>query len=489
MKEQTIESLMEQSKVTFGTSGARGLVSKMTDAICYLYTQGFLKYLLFNSDDLNQKKVAIAGDLRSSTPRIINIISQAVLDSGFTPILCEFIPTPTLAYYAFENKIPSIMVTGSHIPNDRNGIKFNRAHRELLKHEEATLKKQSIQWDENLFDAEGNFKNPVSSKDFVTTTDAKRLYRQRFLKSFSSSFLKGYRIGFFQHSAVGRYLLPDILQSLGAKIVSLGKSNTFISVDTEAVRQEDIDQAPKWVKEHQLDALFSTDGDSDRPLIFDEHGQWLRGDTAGALVSQFLNADFVATPMSCNTNIEKSSLFKKIQRTRIGSPFVIEKMIEASTQGFKNIMGYEANGGFILHSHCSKFKLNPLPTRDALIVFVGLLGLAKEKQCTLSQLSNSLPSRYTMSQRIENVSISKSQSILKWILENQTTAFQTLSGTLKDINQIDGLRLTFENEEVIYIRPSGNAPELRCYNEANTLERVQKLNTDCLNFIQKWLQK
>ena len=40
-----INDLMQQSGVKFGTSGARGLASEMTDSVCYAYTKGFLQYL------------------------------------------------------------------------------------------------------------------------------------------------------------------------------------------------------------------------------------------------------------------------------------------------------------------------------------------------------------------------------------------------------------------------------------------------------------
>ena len=40
----TVDMLMQQSGVQFGTSGARGEVVAMTDRVCYGYTQGFLSY-------------------------------------------------------------------------------------------------------------------------------------------------------------------------------------------------------------------------------------------------------------------------------------------------------------------------------------------------------------------------------------------------------------------------------------------------------------
>ena len=73
--------------------------------------------------------------MRPSTPRILAACAQAVRDLGGEPVFSGFVPTPALADWAFAQGIPSLMVTGSHIPDDRNGIKFYRPHGEILKND------------------------------------------------------------------------------------------------------------------------------------------------------------------------------------------------------------------------------------------------------------------------------------------------------------------------------------------------------------------
>ena len=135
----TVDLLMQQSGVQFGTSGARGEVVAMTDHVCYGYTQGFLSYLC-EIGEYSGGRVALAGDLRPSTPRILAACAQAIRDLGGEPVFCGYVPTPALALYAFGQAIPSLMVTGSHIPDDRNGIKFYRPAGEVLKSDEAGMK-------------------------------------------------------------------------------------------------------------------------------------------------------------------------------------------------------------------------------------------------------------------------------------------------------------------------------------------------------------
>src|SRR3954469_3546371 len=151
----SIAEAMDSSGVAFGTSGARGLVSAMTDEVCYTYTRGFLQYLEREREILRGGPVAVAGDLRSSSPRIMRAVMKAVADHGGVPVNAGGVPTPAVALYGFAQRIPSIMVTGSHIPDDRNGIKFNRPKSELLKRDEPGMKAQVVELPPH-FDSKGS---------------------------------------------------------------------------------------------------------------------------------------------------------------------------------------------------------------------------------------------------------------------------------------------------------------------------------------------
>ncbi|MHC4132763.1 MAG: phosphomannomutase, partial [Planctomycetota bacterium] len=110
-----LQDLMISSGVKFGTSGARGLADDMTDFVCYVYTRGFLQYLEYTGElKKGSTEVAIAGDLRPSTDRIMQAVRRATDDMGYTPVNCGKIPSPAVALYGIANNIPSIMVTGSH---------------------------------------------------------------------------------------------------------------------------------------------------------------------------------------------------------------------------------------------------------------------------------------------------------------------------------------------------------------------------------------
>jgi len=474
MIDVNIEALMDSSGVKFGTSGARGLVVDMSDQVCFAYTTAFLDYLQSNKIIQKGAQVAVAGDYRPSSPRIMKAVGLAIQEAGFKPVSCGFVPTPAVAAYAIKRGIPSIMVTGSHIPDDRNGIKFYKPVGEILKEDELGMCSRTVALDEGLFDEKGAVKQAFSWSE--ETQDAYTEFVNRYVDFFPENCLQGQRIGVYEHSSVARDVLKDVMQGLGADVLALGRSDKFIPVDTEAVRDEDVQLAKHWSAEHGLDCIVSADGDGDRPLVSDEHGTWLRGDVAGIVCAKYLGAEHVVTPVSCNSGVEKSDCFVTVQRTRIGSPFVIEVMNELLAKNEQNIVGYEANGGFLTASDITRDgeTLTALPTRDAVIVPLAIILASMQSNQTISQLMQTLPQRFTASDRLQGIATETSQKLLADLRQDMGW-LEAEFGKVKNTDDTDGLRITFTSEEVVHLRPSGNAPELRCYIEAASEVRAEEM--------------
>jgi len=94
----SIQAVMDESGVQFGTSGARGLADAMTDRVCCAYTQGFLQYLeAIGELKSRESEIAIAGDLRPSTDRIMKAVAVAAAFMGYRPVNCGKIPSPAVA--------------------------------------------------------------------------------------------------------------------------------------------------------------------------------------------------------------------------------------------------------------------------------------------------------------------------------------------------------------------------------------------------------
>ncbi|MBD3843546.1 MAG: phosphomannomutase, partial [Campylobacterales bacterium] len=399
---------------------------------------------------------------------ICGTIKELGLEVDFYGVL----PTPALALQAMKDKIPSIMITGSHIPFDRNGIKFYTPLGEISKEDESDILNNT------------NLMILISSTLSEVKNTATDTYLDRYKSYFGENSLSGLKIGIYEHSSAGRELYAKLFTTLGAEVISLGRSDEFVPIDTEAVSDEDKLRGKAWSKEYGFDAIFSTDGDGDRPLIADENGEWLRGDIVGLLTSKLLKIEALAVPVSCNTAIEKSNFFKEVIRTKIGSPYVIEAF--DSLKEYKSFAGFEANGGFLLGSTLNKDgnTLEALPTRDALLPFIVLLSQIVEKKTTLSKLSANLPQRFTSSDRIQEFPRESSLKLIEQGLSNPDALikqFELEDAKVIDINQIDGLRLTLSSSVIVHLRPSGNAPELRCYVETDSQELSDCLVKQVLN--------
>lgn len=473
---------MQQSGVGFGTSGARGLVTAMTDQVCSTYTIAFLQALERRGEIRRGTEVGVAGDLRPSTGRIMAAVARGIGQAGYQVVNVGRVPSPAIALLGLERAIPTLMVTGSHIPDDRNGIKFNKTTGEILKSDEQAILAETVAVSD-AFDTAGKMQSNETTLELPPVDPtAERHYVARWLDAFPSNMLAGKRVVVFGHSAVGRELLVEVLSGLGAEVVRVAWSERFIPVDTEAIRHEDVVNARAWAKEFAPFAIVSTDGDSDRPLVSDETGRWLRGDVLGVLTARFLGADSVVTPVSSNTVLERSGVFASVARTKIGSPHVIAKMFASVAAGHRRVVGYEANGGFLTATPVEVprgRRLSALPTRDPIVVMLSVLGAAVQSGRSISALEDELPQRATASGRIQNFSNDISGPKLVDLASGGIVALDALlgqvAGKFECLDLTDGIRGTTQGDEVLHLRASGNAPELRCYAEAATAERAEQL--------------
>ncbi|ENP8342186.1 phosphomannomutase [Vibrio harveyi] len=466
-------TILKESGVQFGTSGARGLVSEFSIDVCSAFTYSFIKTM---EHSFSFSEIVIAIDNRPSSYEMAQACAAAIEASGLAVTYYGVIPTPALAYMAMQNKVPAIMVTGSHIPFDRNGLKFYRPDGEITKADE-----------QSILSSQMNFSSPANLPKLMVDSKAARAYIDRYTSLFNADLLFGKRIGIYEHSSAGRDIYQELFESLGAEVISLERTDEFIPIDTEAVGEADKVKARVWSKNYQLDFIFSTDGDGDRPLVADEHGEWLRGDILGFLCSEAIKVESLAIPVSCNTVIAESSVFKKVNKTKIGSPYVISEFEELANK-YQTVAGFEANGGFLLGSdiNVNGKLLKALPTRDAVLPALMLLYAAQDT--SIVEMVQQLPKRYTHSDRIQNFATEKSLNILSEGRNNPDFLLSRLGfedQKVQSVDVTDGLRLTLMSGMIVHLRPSGNAPELRCYAEADTFEQAREIVDKALLQVQQ----
>jgi phosphomannomutase len=532
--------------LAFGTSGLRGLVKDITDLEAYINVKAALRYLLSIGDIRASSGVAIAGDLRPSTDRITRACAQAVVDSGCHVENAGRIPTPALISHAISTGRAGVMVSGSHIPFDRNGIKLNKSVGEIVKQDEPGILREveRVRVEEysrtattSVFDASGMLKRSPDLPPLARA--AEEAYVRRYLQTFTRGGLSGQRVLVYQHSAVGRDILPRILRELGAEIVTAGRSEAFVPIDTEAITDEQLDRLEEFAVAAEgsgrpLDAIVSTDGDSDRPLLTavlaasetstgGRRVRFLPGDLLGIVVAEYLRADAAAVPISANDAVEQRMGEHGISllKTKIGSPYVISALDELRRTGtHARIVGWEANGGFLTGSDIPlrSGTLVALPTRDSTLPILANLFAAAEQRVALPTVWNRLPARFGRAGLLDNVPVAVSQAILAHLIpagdtievefddagrvidrsrpgamatpntEPTATDWRRCKATLTRfftatlgfddiarINVLDGVRIYFHNGDVTHVRPSGNAPQLRIYANSDSQARADEI--------------
>lgn len=468
----------------FGTSGLRGLSVDLEGPATALYAAAFARHLLQSGLARPGDEVLVGRDFRASSPAISAIAIAALRKAGLAPRDCGTLPTPALALLGLKRHAAALMVTGSHIPADRNGIKFYRPDGEIDKADEAAITAAAAS-----IRAEGM---PIAAQETAEDLGAAAtdLYETRNRALLPEGSLSTLRVGVYQHSTVARDLFVSVLTHYGADVVALGRSETFIPVDTEAVSAETVALLQGWALEHGLDAIVSADGDGDRPLVTDETGTPIRGDLVGLIAARFLGAEALATPVTSNSGIE-AAVTARVLRTRVGSPFVIAAMNEAVAAGEKAVVGFEANGGtltatpFSVNGH----TLAPLPTRDSLMPILAVLSLAAGDKAPLSQITRDFALPAAASDRLEDFPVETSAELMAELRSGPgpLAAFLAPIGVPAKTSDIDGLRVTLEDASVIHFRPSGNAPEMRCYVEAADEAAAARLLEAGLSRIRAWV--
>jgi phosphomannomutase len=522
------------------------LVKDITDLEAYINVKAALRYFLRIGDIRAPSVVVLAGDLRPSTDRIMRACAQAIVDAGHQVQNAGKIPTPALISHAIATERAGVMVSGSHIPFDRNGIKLNKSAGEVLKQDEPgiTREVERIRAEEygrteadSLFDPSGMLKRLPDLP--LLDRAAEEAYVRRYLQSFARGGLTGLRVLVYQHSAVGRDILPRILRELGAEVLTAGRSETFVPIDTENITGEQLDRLEEFARaagasgRQPLHAIVSTDGDSDRPLVTavlleaevqpgGRRVRFLPGDLLGIVTAEYLGADGAAVPVSANDAVERRMRERGVSlaKTKIGSPYVVSALDELRAGKRARIVGWEANGGFLTGSDIAMTSgtLVALPTRDATLPILANLVAAAEQRVGLAALWDRLPARYGCAGLIDNVPVEAAQAIIahlvppgdtmeagfdgaarvfdrnrpggmstplaepaatEWQQRKATLArFFTPAGGFDDIvriNVLDGVRIYFRNGDVAHVRPSGNAPQLRIYANSDSQARADQI--------------
>lgn len=443
---------MITNKKLFGTSGIRGdgitfFNKEFTQKIAYSF------YLLLKTHFV-VKNIAIGMDPRPSSLAIKNHIQEIL--SRYADIYDEgILPTPALSYFAKTHNLSgAIMITGSHIQENLNGLKFFIGGEEILKDQETKL-------EQIFYSGELPGWSTLAQKQIIKENKASDVYGQMLVSLISDTFKR--KVVVDAGNGTQSEIMPWFFRSIGASVIQINCDNgkPLLSRDTET--KDSFIQIQDEVKKTGADLGVLYDSDGDRVIFIDEQGNFLSGEIGCALILKYSSSPGVVTPINTSTVIER--IGKKVIRTKVGSPYVIEAMKKNNVD-----FGFEANGGAL----SAEIQL----TRDAGVTTAKLVNVLISQKLPLSALVAQIPKYYIEKTKIDCPS------------EKNAEILSSVEDKFKDctIDRTDGLKVWLDPDSWVLFRPSGNAPEFRIFAESLDKVKTQQLITEALNFIKSILK-
>ena len=439
------------AKKYFGTDGIRGAVNSKNINGNMFFKFGLAAGTYFKTQKKKKQIAIIAKDTRLSGYALEPALVSGLASAGMHVFLLGPLPTNGLAMLTKVMKANmGIMITASHNPFDDNGLKLFGP--DGLKLSDKIEKKI-----ENLIDKkiENKLSKPIELGRVKRLETANEDYIEILKKNFPKNFnLRGLRIVIDCANGAGYKSGPELLKSLGAKVIAIGVEPNGLNINKNC--GSTFPNKIKFaVKKHKAHIGISLDGDADRVIICDEKGNIIDGDQIIAALAvrwkskKMLRGGVVGTLMS-NYGLEKFFKFKKINfiRANVGDRYVKEKM-----QKKKFNFGGEQSGHIIL----GKFAT----TGDGLLVALEVLFSLRKG----NKASNFFNTFEKTPQILENIEV-KDKNIIN---------------NIKVKNSIKIAEKLMNGRGRILVRKSGTEPKIRLMGESENIKLLQR----CIDIIKK----
>jgi phosphoglucosamine mutase len=398
------------SRRYFGTDGVRGVVGE------FLTADLVEKLGRASTLWVGGGRVFVGRDTRASGVELADAFARGVESVGGTAILGGVLPTPAVALLALDL---GVVISASHNPPEYNGVKFfTRAGHKLPDASEEEI--------EALLDASPNgARGEIDRIDIATDS-----YLEHVLDRFGSD-LTGLRIGVDCANGAYAGLAPQAFEALGAEVVAIGDApdGTNINVGCGAT---DLASLQQLVARERLHLGVAFDGDGDRMLAVDQHGDVVDGDQIVAILALHLGVDKVAVTTMANLGLHALMAERGVEvfTTDVGDRYVLEAL-----QREGGVLGGEQSGHVIyLRDHV---------TGDGLAAALLLCDAIRET--TLADAAAVMP---RFPQTMENVRVASKQIP------------QSVAAEVERVNAELGA------DGRVLVRPSGTEPVVRVLAEA-----------------------
>ena len=437
------------TKKYFGTDGIRGAINSKHINGDMFFKFGLASGKYFKSQKKRKQIAIIAKDTRLSGYTLEPALVSGLTSAGMHVYTLGPLPTNGLAMLTKSMKANmGIMITASHNPHHDNGLK-------LFGPDGMKLSDKIEKKIEKLIDKKitTNLSRPEKLGRVKRLENGTKEYLKILKKNFPKEFnLRGLRIVIDCANGAGYRAGPELLKSLGAKVIAIGVKPNGMNINRNCGSTFP-NKIKLAVKKNKAHLGISLDGDADRIIMSDELGNLIDGDQIIAAIAsrwknkRMLKGGVVGTLMS-NYGIEKFFKSEKIKfiRANVGDRYVKEKMQKNNYN-----LGGEQSGHIIL----GKFAT----TGDGLLVALeALFAIRKGKK------ASSFFNKFKKTPQIlENIHV-KDKSIIK--NSEVKESIKKAEKLMKDYGRI-------------LVRESGTESKIRVMGESENKELLDK----CINII------
>jgi phosphomannomutase/phosphoglucomutase len=404
--------------------------------------------------------ILIGYDGRESSPIICKIITSTLNSIGIDCNVAGIVPTPCLEFAVKTlGYSGGIMITASHNPPQYNGIKpAGKDGVEISREDELII--------EDIYFKKSWITNPEKWGITREETRAIETYLKGIISQIDSKLIesKSFKVVLDLGNGAQVVTAPDFCKIINCETILVNETidGMFPGRGSEPTPQN-LSVLSKTVIENKANLGIAFDGDGDRSIFCDNLGNILTGDkSALILIQHILNKNPNSLVVTClnsglNTEVLAEKYNSKVIRTKVGSVEVSRKMISTNA-----LIGFEENGGFMFGTHNQ--------VRDGCMSLALMLELLANTDNPLSDEILKLPSSFTTKDKMQCSS------------DDADKIISSLKEEFPESDISDGIKIIFDSQNWVMIRPSGTEPIIRIYAES---ENQEKLDALMIKFLQK----
>ena len=425
----------------------RGVFGKDFD-LETVYKFGFFLPSLLKTD-----KVLVGRDMRVSTPQMFEALANGITDAGADVYDMGLTTTPMVYYFTAQHHFDaSVMITASHNPKEHNGLKVSRTNA------------LPVGYDSGLGELERRVKEepvtPAAVKGKIIAHDVKAEYLE-FQARYHHD-ISNLNIVMDCSNGMASILVKDIFGNAPTYLFDT-LDGTFPNHEANPLEPENVVALQNKVREMKADIGVVFDGDADRVMFVDEHGDFIAPDLMIAVLGHyFLEEKHYTGKVIQDIRTSKSvaeyiaKLGGEMEIWRVGRAYAALKLREIDGS---------FGGEFAGHYYFRDFFYSD-SAMIASQVLLHVFSDMKRKGISVSQLINQIK-QYANSGEI-NFTIERKKEAMEAVKEHFCTAEMPTK-----VMDFDGYRIEFA-DWWFNIRPSNTEPYLRLLMEARTETMLQE---------------